>query len=185
MIAMVVTETANITPSMLPPMTTTGDCIALFSSEFERSLVGVALVGTEYVVLATGISCGARSLVNGLLLGTEVGVAKEEECSLLGVVKYFSVGVVNFSSKGVVLEASVVVAEDEGSGRSIIGEVVGVVNVERGVAIGREGDETKSAKTEDLANSDFLAHSLTIACDPNILAVITLTQTPPQQLTLR
>ena len=80
MIAIVVMEIKNITPSVMPPMMTTGELIALFPSEVERSFVGVAFV----IVLVTSVllSCGE---VDGLAGGREVGVAwgvvKEEECS--------------------------------------------------------------------------------------------------------
>lgn len=84
MIAIVVMETTNITPSVMPPMTTTGELIALLPSEVERSFVGVALV---VVIVTRGmLSCGeVDCLAGGREVGVAWGVVKEEECWLVGV----------------------------------------------------------------------------------------------------
>ena len=144
MIAIIVTETANIAPRVLPPMTTTGDWIALFPSEVERSSVGVALVETAYVVLGKG-SVDSR---------TEVGVVWDVvikgECSSAALVTGTSVSMV----WGVVMEGFAA-PEDEGSGRSIIGEVEGVVDVEVGVVTDRVADGSKSVN-----NGKISFHSL-------------------------
>jgi hypothetical protein len=137
MIVIVVTETANIAPRVLPPMTTTGDWIALFPSEVERSSVGVALVETAYVVLGKG----SKRLVDSRTeVGVVWGVVIKGECSSAAVVTGTSVGMV----WGVVMEGFSA-PEDEGSGRSIIREVVGVVDVEVGVVTDRVADGSKSS----------------------------------------
>ena len=96
---MIAMATKNIPPSVLPPIMTTGDWIPSFPPEVERSLVGVALVKLVFVAMVTNM----LSSTWGSMMTVEVGVAwgvvgSEVECSF---------------------------GDEEGSGRSIRGEVLG------------------------------------------------------------
>ena len=83
--------------------------------------------------------------------------------------------------KGECLSAAVVtgisVGVDEGSGRSIIRDMVGVVDVEVGVVTDRVADGSKSVN-KGRFHFTLKSLSITIACDPNILGMVALGQTP-------